>query len=699
MDSPTYDPTTHLNKIFSSPDTLNELPQLLNHVSQYKRQLTEEINKSTAKYERVDLSEDISHLATSIGEIKRDSSMTKQSISQMTGSIQRLDCTKKNLVASMTLLKRLQMLVNVNNTLSSILPSHDYKEIYQLLGVLKELLQFFQPYKSIDEINQINLMVVHTQNKLIDDIFMDFEEYKNKDEEQLLFGARILELIDVKYKDKLLAWFYNLQLQDLQEIFSGEAGSLDNLNRRFIYFKNILKQVQQYKIFPWDISNAITQEFCQITRQDISKLLYNSKIESKTLLDNLTKTLEFEKSLGLHNEISLVFEPYLSIWVHEQDKYLNSKMLEFSAVPQLPPDVPNIAVSSTELFKIFNRLLSHITKLTNGDTIVDLARVFNKYLLEYNRRILAPILSTDDFGAESLKYFTMLLNTGDYIINNIEELADKIQKTTTHTIAPFNTDAFYQLINKSISSLLLKMSIDYKPCWREFFNLDWGQLDSVNDISSYMNDLKSKTAENLRVILPLIIRDSYVRNFNDNLVEMLVTTIANNLKFVKPMTATSVEQILMDVSSLKEDALRFPLFSVKDVSKSYQKFVNHQFGDLQSLLKLLMVPSIPVENLIESYFALIGDKSVSNFVKVLKLKGVDKAQHHKYVDNFKLQLSVDDGSVTSCLLLQNLEEEEEASRAATPDVKLNEKFDVSKINENFKNFGKFFRKDIGNESS
>ena len=28
----------------------------------------------------------------------------------------------------MTLLKRLQMLVNVNNTLSSILPSHDYKQ-------------------------------------------------------------------------------------------------------------------------------------------------------------------------------------------------------------------------------------------------------------------------------------------------------------------------------------------------------------------------------------------------------------------------------------------------------------------------------------------------------------------------------------------------------------------------------------------
>ena len=282
----------------------------------------------------------------------------------------------------------------------------------------------------------------------------------------------------------------------------------------------------------------------------------------KDALDNLTKTLEFEKSLGLHNEISLVFEPYLSIWVHEQDKYLNSKMLEFSAVPQLPPDVPNIAVSSTELFKIFNRLLSHITKLTNGDTIVDLARVFNKYLLEYNRRILAPILSTDDFGVESLKYFTMLLNTGDYIINNIEELADKIQKTTTHTIAPFNTDAFYQLINKSISSLLLKMSIDYKPCWREF--LIW--IGAVGFGERYFvvhERFEEQDRRELEGDSSAHYQDSYVRNFNDKLVEMLVTTIANNLKFVKPMTATSVEQILMDVSSLKEDALRFPLFRLK----------------------------------------------------------------------------------------------------------------------------------------
>ena len=106
------------------------------------------------------------------------------------------------------------------------------------------------------------------------------------------------------------------------------------------------------------------------------------------------------------------------------------------------------------------------------------------------------------------------------------------------TIAPFNTDAFYQLINKSISSLLLKMSIDYKPCWREF--LIW--IGAVGFGERYFvvhERFEEQDRRELRVILPLIIRDSYVRNFNDKLVEMLVTTIANNPKFVKPMTATS----------------------------------------------------------------------------------------------------------------------------------------------------------------
>lgn len=142
MNSIDYDPRTHLNEIFSSPGALEELPQLLNHTSKYKQQVTNEVNESIAQYQRVDLAGDITNLVNTVKEVKIGSQSTKESITEMTSSIQKLDYYKKNLVASMTVLKRLQMLINVNNTLSTILPTHNYKEIYQLLGVMKELLLF-----------------------------------------------------------------------------------------------------------------------------------------------------------------------------------------------------------------------------------------------------------------------------------------------------------------------------------------------------------------------------------------------------------------------------------------------------------------------------------------------------------------------------------------------------------------------------
>ncbi|KAG7662606.1 VPS53 [[Candida] subhashii] len=780
MDTYNFDPNVYLNEIFNSPDSLKELPQLLDHTHKYKRQLQQEIKIEINEYDYRNtsstLSTEIGSLIEDIRQVKANSATTQESITLMTSSIQKLDCYKKNLVLSMTIIKRLQMLVNAHNTLRKIISTHNYKEILQLLSVMKELLSFFKPYRAIDEINKINLMIVNTQNKLTDDIFIDFEDYMehryNREEEQLTYGCEILELIDTKYKDKLLNWFYNLQLKDIKAIFNNldEAGSLDNLDRRYIYFNKILKDIQaRYaKAFPqdWRIEVEITKMFCRLTKKDISNLLSRTKPNSKTVLDNLTTTLEFEKNLNqlfqtgdFHQIISSVFEPHLSIWVQEQEKHLNSKLLEFSATSQLPPEfkdeqdistilrvnnVPNIAVSSTELFKTYHKILTQILKLTNGETLLDLAKLFSKYLFEYHNRILLPILPKNDndlgSGIESLKYLTMILNTGDYIVNNIDDLAGKfsniVQEEYKERIPAFDAskEIYFQLINRCISTLVVKLTNDYKYCWREFVNFNWQELDVINDVSSYMAELKKVTIKNIKVALPLIIRDSYIRNFNDRLVELLVTTIANNLKMVKTLNVLSYEQILLDVSSLKELALQFPLYSDPNYddskaaetqsSKSYQKFVTNHFHDLESLLKLLMVPTIPVENIIESYFELIGDKSIQNFIKVLNLKKINRNEQSIYVENFKLQLTIEDGSlITSCQLLSNLEDNEDtlsssthSSRVSTPvptdmkspkllPVKMNNfeknlrefamtgETHVNKFNENIKNFGKFFRKE------
>ena len=784
MNSFDYNPTDDLNKILESSGSIEEIPELLAYINTYKLQLNKQIQHDVTQYNSpIALNEDTKELIENIKTIKSKSADTQSSIVSLTSSIQELDKCKKNLVLLMTILKRLQMLIDANKTLNSIISSKNYKDILQLLSVVKELLTYFKPYRSIDEINQLNLNILKTQNKLVDDIFIDFEDtIVNKlDNDQLFYGCEILELIDFKYKDKLLNWFYNLQLKDIKSIFNNldEAGSLENLNRRYMYFNNTLANIHlnYMDMFPkdWCIDLELSKIFCTITKQDLTSQL-NSSVPSNRLLDALTKTLDFEKNLNNifktqeFNQIILkVFEPYLSIWINEQDKLLHAKFLEFYSVSQIPTEyssaqshedflnvlrinnVPNISNSSIELFKTFQKILSLIIKLSSGSILIDLSKLFVKYLNEFNNKILLPMIpnNNDDLnGIESIKYLTMILNTGDYILNNINDLQDRftnlIDEPFKQAISFETTkDVFIELINKSIQTLLLKISNDLQFSWRQFTNNNWNNMEQTVEISNYMIDYKQSLLNNCTLILPLIIREGYVRNFCDKLTELITNSYLNNMKLVAPLSIINVEQIMSDIQNLKTLILDLPLYSnpAFDASnkeehssinlKTYTKHVENQFNELDTILKLLLTPTLPIDNLIMNYFQIIGDKSTTNFVKFLKLKGIDPAQRYKYVEIFNLQISYQNTLIEESPILAAIQDDtsivNSSNSTPTPTLKspepevkspklLNANFQNNlKINNfeknlrdfaltgethvnKFKNFGKFFRKDNSNSN-
>lgn len=782
MYSPNYNPSHHLHEIFSDADSLAELPSLLLYINDSKQRIAREVREGITRYDAMkspDIYGDTQEMATLLKSAQTDAKNTKDVILEMTSSIQVLDNGKKNLVLSMTILKRLQMLVNAYSTLAEAGPMHNYKEIYQDLSVVKGFLSFFTPYKAIDEINQIYLSIQNIQNKLVKDIQLDFEDLFNskgrisgQDPMQLQVGCRILELIDTKFKDDLEASFFASQLAEINNIFSefSEAGSLDNLNRRYTYFKSTLATIrQQYaqNFSPeWKIDVAITKVFCQNTSQSLSKLLSSKPCTPNLISDSLSFTLEFEKylveSLGDHSfthMLSIVFEPYLLVWVKDQEKGLRDLMREFAAISQLPSELkdsedlmvflknnnsPNIAVSSPELFKAFHKILNNLLKMSNGEVLINLCRLFLTFLLEFHNRILAPIASANierDFAvpgdksgkssfAEPLKYLTMLLNSADYVLSNIDDLQQRFQNSIKvrfkEDLPSFDSvrDAYYKLITKSISSLLFKVSHDLKPCWRQLANYNWNSLDSALSVSGYMQDTKLMVADNIRVILPLIIRDSYARNFCDKLVECLVHAVGSTLKSVKPLDDKSISQIQHDVESLKQFALLFlsysdanyaedSVHSAPPVSKPYERYVISQFLHLQNLLSLLSSPLDPIDQFIDKYFELIGDKLLTNFGNVLQLKaGSDSA---RYLGRFIAKVDetqsilVDRQPFLTCLeevidpvTRPTKTDPKHSKSAAKPinnlernlrDFAWNGENQVNKLNENFKNFGKLFRKD------
>lgn len=790
-----YNPNELLAQILDRPLALDELPQLLNHTHQYKKQLNREIEQLLANYKSPhNLNDDIVNLVSTLRKTKTKAASTQQNILSMTKSIQDLDSYKKNLVLSMKILKRLQMLIIANNNLNAIIQSRNYKDILSYFSVVKELLGYFRPYRSIDEINQLTLSISKTQNKLIDDIFIDFEEsFTNKfTNNQLIYGCEIIELISDKYKDKLLTWFYNHQLKEIKSIFNNldEAGNIENVNRRYIYFNNVLKSIQSnyLGVFPksWQIDLELSKLFCKLTNQNLTNQLAHTQVaDSALLLECLHKTLEFEKGLNdtfrttdFDKIISLLFEPYLTIWIKEQDRMLSSKFIEFYQTPKIPPEfvastsdlnefltvlkvnnVPNIASSSVELFRTFSKILTQIVKLTNGAILVDVTNLFSKYLHEYYQKHLLPIINqsvvTNSANSaeniESIKYLTMVLNTADYIINNTNDLEakiialvgephkDKVSLRECH-------EWYYELISKSINNLLQNINGCLQFAWRQFENNSWNSMENTADILTYMVDFQHTIHDNVKIILPLVLREGYIRNFADKLVEMVVVAFMNHLKVIKPLSIINIEQIMVDLKHLKAYIHTIPLYSdpnldQKDadkgeVSKFYTRVVNTQFNKIETLLKLLLTPTLPVDNLIGNYFQMIGDRSTANLRRILNLKDIDRAHQQKYLDNFNLQLTMSNELVDESPLLSGLQDDYESTHEPTepkdirdslskspepalPDffkskspkilgnntlkinnieknlreLALNGETQVNKFNENFKNFGKFFRKD------
>lgn len=69
---------------------------------------------------------------------------------------------------------------------------------------------------------------------------------------------------------------------------------------------------------------------------------------------------------------------------------------------------------------------------------------------------------------------------------------------------------------------------------------------------------------------------------------------------------------------------------------SYLKHVNRTFVKVDSILKTLQVQANPPEGLVQAYFIHVGDKSDTNFRKILELKGLKRQAQAELVDLFRV---------------------------------------------------------------
>lgn len=799
-----------LRALFQTPAALAEIPQLLDHLHRYRRQLDAAIGAQVAAYdaagrsgsgsasagggdggEGTALGTRVGRLLPAIHQTQQQAADTQRAIGAMLRDIERLDQTKKNLVLLMTIVKRLQMLVVANDALTETVAlgePRDYREVLHMFSVVKELAVHLRPYKLVDEIAALNAAIRRTQTKLADDVLLDFDDAIGGRVEArgLAYAAEILELIDPHYRHRVVELFCARQLAEIEQIFrsSDEAGSLENVARRYVFFRKVLAAVQERygEVFParWRVDVEVARRFCLRTRDDLQRVLnhYRAKRGNPdVLLNALTATLEFEHELGerlvrgggaaaansdsttadgasAFDQVLLrTFEPYLLVWISQQEGVLEAKFLEFYAAPKLPEElrdatanlhaVPNICGSLAELFRTYRGMLAQTTRLLLGPILLDLTEVFVKFLKQYARRVLLPCIPAENDvvagGVELILYLTMVLNTADYCSNTATQLEERIVATVDADLAravsfDLARESFIELITRAITLLLTKISRELEHCWRQFNNVNWAQMEAVGDVLRYMVDCQRIVEDNLRVALALIVREGYVRNFCNKVVELVVNCFMSQWRGVRGgVLSVNAEQLLLDLEALKAVLLRLPALGQatgdgaddgadSKLASSYAKYVSLQVSKAATVLKLLLGPTKPIDDFVLNYLNVVGDKSKRNFGRVLELKGVTAGpEYQQLVDNFELQVNTSARElVDENATLAHLVDDEPARRPRPPlakspilggpfspavpnlrinnieksfkELALNGENKVSKINENFKSFGKLFRK-------
>ncbi|KAI0536814.1 Vps53-like protein [Xylaria digitata] len=817
LDAADYDPVQHLNLLFPHPSTVSSIRSLSSTLNSEQDALSTDIAaRQTAQaygpgssLERMQSAQaELGELFRKIETVRARAIQAEQNITSMTADIKRLDGTKRNLTLSMTALKRLQMLTTAYEQLRGLAKTRQYRECASLLQAVIQLMRHFNSYRSIDQIATLSRGVGEIQRELLEQVCEDFEIAFAKGEiggrkPTLVEACGVMDALGDTARARLITWYVNTELREYRQVFRGndEAGSLDNIGRRYAWFKRMMKgyEEEHASIFPphWRVGETLAMAFCDGTRDDYKGILEKSmrkvdgaKIDVNLLLSCLQETMDFEQSIerrfsneprasidtlssaderiqSFNGSISVAFEPYLSLWVESQDKALMAMIPKYKAQPLLPADEefsPQAVISSAiELFHFYKLMLSQCAKLSTSERLLDLAKTLAKYLDEYAQQVLLAILQQPAQTAASIQDIVLVMNTADFWHTNTSQLEENIKKRIDSELVSrvdltSQADAFLGVASTAVLALVNKVEADCDGAWREMKNTNWSKMESVGDQSSYVGELVSHVNAKTEEILAIVAKPQYARAFADNLVEHIANTYITNIVRCRPVSEVGAEQMLLDkyvLTKAFENLLSYHNSSSSTPSQpsaSFVKRVNNTMTRIDPLLKTLQVRPSPPEGLVQAYLIHIGDRSDTNFKKILELKGVRKTDQPHLVELFGIhrdaapstggnKLVAQSPLLTPLLMTSGLGSSglvgglNHAAVAATParfdPTSLGEKLlsaardgverigtpsggqmqgaaggsgngssstvggqNAASINENLRNFGKFFRRDI-----
>jgi len=355
---------------------------------------------------------------------------------------------------------------------------------------------------------------------------------------------------------------------------------------------------------------------------------------------------------------------------------LSQMIPKYRSQPLRPPDSsdedfnPSSSVlpSSIELFHFYRRIFAQCAKLSTGSKLLDLSKIFAKYLDEFADSVLSSYLAPPE-RASSLKAeeIAIVLNTADYCHTTTLQLEEKIKSRIDKPLDEKinfegQSDNFLAVVNKVTATFARRIEVALEPAWREMRNCPWARMESVGDQSGYVGVLLEKLKSGASEVMDIIGKDVYRRAFCDRVVDTVLSGFLTSIVACRPIGSVGAEQMLLDAYVIKKAleeiiTLRKPAGHSEEPiqpPQTYLKHVTRTFAKLDSLLKTLQVSTSPSEGIVQAYLIHIADSNPANFKKVLDMKGIRKVEQPAFVELFRVHVPAHDGLVENSSVMAGL---------------------------------------------
>ncbi|KAI8990308.1 vacuolar protein sorting-associated protein 53 [Pilobolus umbonatus] len=694
LDSPDFNPIEYLNKLFVNEQSLSSIDTVLTKLDAKLKETSGEAERLTdaqstkGAYEGTrDLNrakEAIQELFKKIQDIKAKATQSESMVQNITHDVKSLDYAKKHLTASVTVLKRLQMLVTAVDQLETVSNNKQYKESAQLLQAVIQLMQHFKSFKAVPQISHLSDRINNVQRQLETFVLRELE-YGFNIEGGLMTQNGVLHdacltasVLGEDTKEKIIKRYVDLQLVNYRQIFRPmeEVSQVEQISRRYAFLKRILKSCDEEhaNIFPaeWAVSGRICERFCDFTRSDLEQVMKNNTPDVKGLLKALQLTIEFEGQLSkkydkvgdemllfqirvltnmfhFEKRISAVFQPYLYLYIDTEDATIAS-MIDSYTESDTHADVEDdgsmvVLPSSTDLFYFYRETLDQCAKFSKGQALFELSQVFAKHLISYCNTIILGGLKKP-VGPEHFRFSSLALNTADYCCITTSQLEEKLKEEveeiyTTKIDLERIRNSFMSAISMCIDATIRCLEQSFDSQFSQMTRISWSTIDTVGDQSDFITQIQDRIKRYITVFGRNIANRRYFRTFCDRFAEIFITKYLVNIFKCKTISEIGAEQLLLDTHAIKTMLMDIPSMSNEPnttVPNSYIRIVNKGVNKAEVVLKTVMSPIEPPEGFVENYLLLIGDKNTANFTRLLELKGIKKAEHPPLLEVFQKRI-------------------------------------------------------------